>query len=545
MESERPPLGLQTELVYPDGTTARWDADSRLMKDRPTGITIKTQRYTGWADSQLALARRIDIDYPDLGLLDGMNLIGHDGSVAYEGSVGAMPRSLEGSPQISVQAQGWMAHAKDETFVECYVDRDLSKWVSPGNARTAYLLGGNYMLAGLNQLLDEAGHPAVELAFQGAWTAPYKPLAEAWWLPSPGITLGALYYSLTSAPLVNFADPEWHIRASLGIGDGAGAIVDTAYLGGVPSSGYVNGGSGRTSAQLGLWYERTPAGTAEATYAALFEDLAIYGAHGLSRRGEDPGGFYVSDMVVNFLNRYAPKLDTSGIQGTTFVVPHASFLADVYPYDAWQTLNAYHRWEMAVYEGRKALYWPIDLTDYDWEVRLSDFGTTCNLQGDEISALCNGVIVRYTDLTTGYETRLSPDEFPELKDESPDNPINESARRIYQTLPITAPTTKEGAIQMGRAYLAEFNRPKSPGTITVSGHIRDRAGHWQQGWKVKSSDRIIVADLPNDRVRVVGETDWDQDSKTLRIAVDSSFKQVDAVLARLDVAVEASGLSLP
>jgi 6-phosphogluconolactonase (cycloisomerase 2 family) len=544
---QKPPLELQTELVYPDGTTARWDRDSRLMKDRPTGITLRTQRYTGYADGQLALARRIDIDYPDLGLLDGINMIGHDGSVAYEGRVATLPRSLEGAPQVGVQAQGWMSHAKDEPFVEVYVDRDLSKWTTPGRARTAGQLAENRSQGSVAQANDEAGSPSVELAFQDAWVSPYKPVVEAWWLPQPGITIGELYYSLTGSnpATMSTADANWFVEAYL-TGDDKGSGLDgSGSLWFPPHSGYITATAARTAAFLQLLYLVTPAGSAGAAYNVQFEKLAVYGSHGLMRRGEDPGGFFVSDMVVNFLNRFAPKLDTSGIQETTFAVPHASFLSDTFGYDAWQTLNAYHRWEMAVYEQRKALYWPIDVTDYDWEVRLSDFGTTCSLQGDDTAALCNGVIVRYTDLDTGYETRLSPDDFPELKDESPDNPINLNGLRIYTTLPISVPTTKEGAIQMGRAYLAEFNRPKAPGSITVSGHIRDRAGHWQPGWKVRSSDRLIISDLPSDSVRIVGETSWDHDSKQLKIAVDSSFKEVDAILARLGVAVEASGLSLP
>src|SRR5437868_2557928 len=137
MAVERPPLELHAELVYPDGTTTRWDKDAPLAKDEPTGITLRTKRYTGFADAQLVLARRIDIDYPDLGLLDGLNLVGHDGSVAYEGRIATLPRSLQTSPSVGVQVQGWMSHAKDQPFVECYVDRDLSKWVAPSAYRIA------------------------------------------------------------------------------------------------------------------------------------------------------------------------------------------------------------------------------------------------------------------------------------------------------------------------------------------------------------------------------------------------------------------------
>jgi len=42
-----------------------------------------------------------------------------------------------------------------------------------------------------------------------------------------------------------------------------------------------------------------------------------------------------------------------------------------------------------VYEKRRLEYRPIDLSDYDWEVRLSDPGTTVSLQGDDSAHLCN------------------------------------------------------------------------------------------------------------------------------------------------------------
>lgn len=548
--AQKPPLELQTELVFPDGTTTRWDRDAKLMKDRPTGISTRSQRYTGWTDSQLALARRIDIDYPDLGLLDGINMIGHDGSVAYEGAAATLPRSLEGSHQVGVQAQGWMSAAKDETFVEIYIERLLSNWSSAPASWVAAVLAEDfsYGTASSQPVLDEAGQMAMELALSGKWTSPWKPLVDTWWTQKAGIALGAIYYNFlgnTSSATMNSADANWNVRAALMSDDKGTARDFTTNLWPGPSSGYLEATGERLQAMLQLWYNATPAGTDGASYSVQLANPALYGAHGLTRRGPDPGGFTVSDMVIDFLSRFAPLLDTSGIQATDFVVPQAAFLDDISPFDAWQKLNAYHRWEMAVYEERKALYWPIDLNDYDWEVRLSDFGTSTSLQGDDASVLCNGVTVRYTDLDTGYETRLSPATYSELRDDSPNNPYNIHGRPNYQPLSLSAPTTKEGAIQIARAYLAEFNRPKAPGTITVNGHIRDRAGHWQQGWKVKSSDRVIIADMPNDGVRVVGETDWDHDAKNLRIAVDSNFKQLDAILARQDAAIEASGISLP
>jgi hypothetical protein len=541
----RPPLALQVELVYPDGTTTRWDKDAREAKDRATGITFRTQRYAGFADAQLTLNRRIDLEYPDLGLLDGLNLIGHDGSVAYEGRIAAMPRNLQTTPQITVQAQGWMSHAKDEPFVEVYVDRDLSKWTSPSRTRVAKQVGENFGLGSNSQLLDESGQPAVEIGFNDTWVSPYLPLAEAWWLPQPEVKLAALYYSLVGgSPNMILEDAKWKVRAQLS-SDDQGTATDIVSLWPGPKAGYLEATEARTAAMVQLYYETSPGGTAGANFYAHFEKLAVYGDHSISVVGEDPGGFYVSELITNIAQRFAPKLDTSGIQATTFPVPHASFLTDTLPYDAFQTLNAYHRWELAVYEKRKLLYWPIDLSDYDWEVRLSDPGTTVSLQGDDTANLCNGVVVNYRDLATGYQTRLSPDVYSELRDESPDNPANLNGLKLYTPMTLSVPTTKEGAIQIGRSFLAEFNQSKAPGSITITGHIRDRAGHWQPGWKVRASDRLIISDLPSDSVRVVGETEWSHDSKTLTISVDSQFKRLDAILARLGVAVEASNLALP
>lgn len=541
----KPPLGLQVELVFADGTTKRFDSEAKDAADQPTSISLKTARYTGFTEGQATLNRRIDLEYPDLGLLDGFNLIGYDGSVAYEGVLGSLPKSLEGSPKVMLQAQGWMSHATRQKFVEVYVDRDLSKWGSPSNSRTVQAITENFVLGSLSQANDEAGNSMVALSLPSPWASPFKPLAEAWWPPAAGISLGALYYSFPEWNSTLMSGAEWRVFAYLAADDGGAVKNGTANLAPPTASGYLTPTSTAKTAMIQLWYNKTAEGASGQSFYARFEKLAVYGTHGLTRQGEDPGGFYVSDMIKNIASRWAPKLDTSGVEGTTLPIPHASFLEETLPYDAFQTLNQYHRWEMDVYEGRRLNYYPIDLTDWDWEIRLSDPGVTSSLQGDNLENLCNGVIVRYRSLTTGYEERLTPSSHEQLRDESPDNPANLHGEPLYTTLTLSVPTSEEVALEVGRIYLGEFNEAKSPGSITVKGHVRDRAGHWQQGWKVRSSGRLKITDLPNDSVRVAGETAWDHDSKTLTIAVDSSFKRLDAILARLGVAVEASGLNLP
>jgi hypothetical protein len=91
--------------------------------------------------------------------------------------------------------------------------------------------------------------------------------------------------------------------------------------------------------------------------------------------------------------------------------------------------------------------------------------------------------------------------------------------------------------------LADRNRPREPGTITVRGYIRDRAGNLQPVSKVRAGERIAITNFANDRPRLIRETDYDDDSKGLRIAVDNTFQTMEALFDRVQNALSARGLS--
>src|SRR5262249_24675158 len=126
-----------------------------------------------------------------------------------------------------------------------------------------------------------------------------------------------------------------------------------------------------------------------------------------------------------------------------------------------------------------------------------------------------------------------------------ENPANKHGLQVWTEVELSIPCDQGTTLQIGAAVLAEFNQPKAPGTITVKGHVRDRAGHWQQGWKVRAGDRIAITDHPNDRPRHVHETSWNHGSLTLTIAVDSTFQRIEAYFDRVASAVQAAGLQSP
>ena len=138
---------------------------------------------------------------------------------------------------------------------------------------------------------------------------------------------------------------------------------------------------------------------------------------------------------------------------------------------------------------------------------------------------------------------LTPETNPELGDTDPDNPYNKRGVQQWDELELSAPTLQAQAIQIGRAVLADRNRPRTPGTITVQGYIRDRAGNEQPVWKVRAGDKIAITDFPNDTPRLIVETDYNDDDKSVSIAVDLPFQLLDAYLDRLGNALGARGLA--
>jgi hypothetical protein len=99
-------------------------------------------------------------------------------------------------------------------------------------------------------------------------------------------------------------------------------------------------------------------------------------------------------------------------------------------------------------------------------------------------------------------------------------------------LAITPTVVRGGRVQIGRMALAEANAPKAPGTITVQGHIRDRQGNWQPAHKVRAGETVAITDHPNSRPRLITETTWDNDQKTI-LTLETAPRGVDGFLDRL------------
>jgi hypothetical protein len=525
------PLDLFIEVTTAEGTRYRWDAN-QAPGSRPLNLSFRSKIGEGFSDASLQLARRIDLDYPDLNLGDAVTIRGADGGTVYEGYVAAMPRELSDRHVIGVTLTGWMAHAKDRQFQEIYVDRDIGQWGDMPLERKAGLGPISY---GDFAYTTAQGGLVCALPNQALGT---DTIAEAWYQAPPDCAVAKIGYKGTTTSLPGGWLQSFYTASGR---DDSGAAGAAPTLDGTLRSV-------TTTAQRYAFHETYSHGVA-ATPAAganlTFSKLAVYGNHGLTTRTGDttePDGLYLSDILKNVAQRWCPLLDTSGVQDNPYVVQHCAFRDPTFPYDAWLELNKYALWHLGVWDNRKLTYKPYDLTDYQWEIRTDDPGITFSPQGPSTDSLFNGIAVTYTNPLTGVADRITPETTSTLADTSTANPWTAHGRTHWDEITLTTPTLAAQAALLGVAALADRNRPKTPGTITATGYIRDRAGNLQPVSKVRAGDTIKITNF-NDVVRLIVEADYDDEQKTVNLSIDKPFALLDAYLDRQQNALQAAGLA--
>lgn len=539
MSAPKPPLALGVEVTSLDGIRTQWDARARSAGNRPLGLRFSTRLGDGWSDGGATLNRPIDRDSPDVGLLGAAAFYGHDGETAYEGRIAANPRSLDGSPSMDVLFAGWIANTQDRKFEAIIIDRDLSKWSGPGLLRQSGLGINGYNIQAAESAQDSS-NPSLITRLTSPWSD--KKVSEAWY-DAGSARIGSIIWSVALGFNVSTGDGNWHWNIATTNDDEPSALVaDTGSLVGGATSGTLT----TDPARFGVVTQRYEATLSTALDYDLAWQFAVVGDHGLTLRApsDSASGFYASDVIRWIITSFCPALNTRGVEDTTRVIPQLVF-ARQFPFDAITEVNKYHRWQFGVEEGRTFYFRGIDYSNYDWQVGEHDFGVKVKLQGDSTDGgVHNGITVTFTDIDTGRVTTLTPDDTDELADTDPTNPANLAGYPRWDEITLSTPTDGDSAIAIAQAALAERNSPQGQGTITVEGHIRDRYGNWQQGWKVRAGHTVSITSSValSDRPRLISETSWDQDSKTLTITVEDTADAVDAWLDRQSTDIAAARL---
>jgi len=497
---------LHVEIESTDGRRYRWASDSREARNRPQGISFGTQRFDGFKAFSCALPRHItdqDADTLPYGIL---RVVADDGSIAWEGRVEANPRSVAQTHTQTVNAAGLMANARDQKFSQIFVDRDANHWQDMTLDRKAVLANAGRSLGDLQFSRDRAG--AIVNIPAGSTIGNPRTVGELWYLAPTGCKIHKFAYSAAAQGTFTGWTATWR-KAENASGTGDTILVSDVTNGDlqvVDVGAYTNA----------IWYQVDSVGNtlnggtgAAAGQHRRLNSVAVYGDHNLplSFPGGAISGVYASDVIRWIINTYCPMLNPGGVRQTTYPIGHLVFLERTHPYDAMLTVNKFHEWGLECWEGGTVHFGPPDYTDWDWELRTTDFGTELDEQGLSAEGVANGIEVTFTDAADGVTKTLLPQDHVELRDLSASNPANRAG--IVKTIELSLPLqTQADAIQLGRVALAEAQRPNGPGRAVKRGTIRDRRGIQQPVYKVRAGDRCIISDLPSEQVWLVESTEY-------------------------------------
>lgn len=542
---------LAVALRTADGTTYRWGADEPDAEDVPRGIQITTSDPGGFKDATVSLPRRIDVDFPDLTLFDDWRIYGPGaGETAFEGRTEQTPRSHGDDFAIQAQAVGWAAHLRDDpTFREIYVDREVSRWGEMSAARRL-TLGIAYHVRAAPQVRFDyvTGLPCVELSMDrvAAVAGTVAESVEAWY-DGNGIEIGSCYYDVvTGHPF----GAGWTIDLSaLGDDTGAGPYGTAAsFTGGTSFTGTVNGGASMKALLLRFTYTATFTG--DGVWYLQLRRPAVFGRHGLTKRGATPlQGLYASDVIADVVGRAAPRLkfttgDGGSIEPTNYSIPHLVFLEPVTAEDAILAANAFHQRSWGVEDDKTFFYRSTGNPRRRWRCRLSD-GVQMDLAGPQAENAINGVIVRFEGPAGVQETAGPPGsgcktESALLVDSDSSNPATSHGLKRWAIVDLSFVTTggaTGGAVQVGAAYLREvLTNMNVRGDVTVKGWVTSDTGVAMPAWAVRAGDTITVEDADNVERRII-ETAYSHDDRTNALSLDTTAHKVDALMERMGVSL--------
>lgn len=476
----------------------------------------------------------------------GMNVRVDCGTqVAWEGRVKEVQRSL--GNKTLIQCEGYKGLLTDNTLSMVYVDRDLTRWVGPTTSRTLFLTEKNYTQGSATVALDPVGgQPTIIQTIAGDWTAPYKPVVESWYDAGPANLIAKTYIALTSNPN---EEAGTFIEQLAVIQDANHGTSESTVNLHPSNTGYYTWTKQSRFAVIQNIYETTPAGQAGAEFQALWKKLTMYGPHGLTLRGTDPGGFYTSDIVGHAVTQVTGLQAGTIPEATGLIVPQAAYhsptpveqvIADM------AKLVGYHWgvWESPTYLAGSA------------EPRL-DFRPYPQL-GEPTAWVrrseCEQLDIR-EDLAGQYDTAQVT--FTEaagnegVAEVTVANPILEAAGITGRTIQLSIGTSVQSAAEAyGRIALETMQlQARVLGTMAIKEPIHTLGGGDMAPWMLRAGlDRLRVPDLPSFDVWGVYnelpvkrvECSGSADGLTTTVEIGAGPSILEAITAQLQSATEVA-----
>jgi hypothetical protein len=426
---EKPSLNQSVMVTTPNGNVYRWGEDETDPEKSFRDLSYGDGVPGGFDEAGCVLPRKTNIDYPDLGRLSTVQVLGAGGDVAGEYRLERAPVASGNEFSISPSARGWQAHLEDAPAAQIFVDIDLSHW-GPVSASYHRTVGGVWTFRDGQVRADSIG-PAVFTGTDGEGDSLVRLLSSASY-DAGQARIGDIHYgwSRTAGLDETDTDYEWYVGAAEDDDFGTGFEGTANLRAAGPGDGTFNpAGTDLRYGLLEFFHDLASSGWT-IPYGIYWSALAVYGT-ALTKRGSESftttKGLYASDCIQYIVENYAPKLTIGTIDATTFVIPHLEFRSSTLPSEMIKQANRFHLHDWGVWEN-KTFDYRARGSGRNWLTRTGE----CRLEqtGPQTDRLFNGVIMLYQDVdgtakTVGPTGSGTDTETADLLDTDTELPMNQ------------------------------------------------------------------------------------------------------------------------
>lgn len=414
--------------------------------------------------------------------------------VAWEGRVGEVQRSL--GNRTTITGEGYGAVLKDNTAAQIFVDRDLTSWQGPSVQRQINNVTGGYSPTSGQVSADATtGNPSMALSSSGAWTVGNRVDIEAWY-DAQGVPIESVYYSAVFG--ANATSGSFVGDVLLSTDDIQTNIDNPGSFSSNQSATVTASAGNRIYASLQAIGPAGAGGAAGALYAIYFENVAVYGNHGLAIQGGAPNGFYPS-QIVGWVQSQVRGLQAGVIpltDATGYVVPQAVYLTPVTLDQIVGDMATAAGWHWGVWESLAPLTGsPLPRLDFRPRATQGQYSASC------YRSQCETCDIR-EDLAGMYDTAVitfsDPSGISRAVSVFVDNPVLDVAG-IHRSVVLNGGTMLAVDAQIFGAIALDllYTQTRVAGSIDIGVAIDSLAGP-MPAWLLKPGiDRLRVIDLPS------------------------------------------------
>jgi hypothetical protein len=542
---EKPSLNQSVMVTTSSGKTYRWGEDDPVPEKSFHSLTYGSGVPGGFDQMTATLPRKRGVDYSDLELFSNIQVLNAGGEVVGEYRLDSAPVTAGNDFIITPNAVGYQAALEDrKDCAEVFVDIDLSHWGSPSSQ---WLLNNSvYTTTGASTRPDvTTGAPSLFTGTEGS-PDPSSPQGVGRYDAGSFVDIASVYYAWTRHANVVAADTYyWDVQL-----DSVDTFTSPDATGNLKAAGPGTGTLTTTAAdnrfaQVHWYWNGVATGGWDVTFGIFWTMLAVYGEHGLTKRGSGSAttapGFYASDVIEYIVNTFT-NLNIGTIDATTFVIPQLEFRTPTTAAEMVKQANRFHLFDWYVGPGQRFHYRERGTYGRHWLARVGP--AKLEATGQTAERCPNKVLIGYQDVDGTPKTVGPVGSEADVEDATlayggvgfagaPNHPATAAGLEVWAILDMGQVSTSNAALQVAQRFLAEINELSHSGRAELTGHVMNDAGVLFPYSSVQAGDTITFMDAADtSERRIVKAT---KGSNSVSIDLDAPPEGTQALLERLGV----------